>query len=265
MDVKGLLTRDTNIVHLLGKEQDDKIVLRQTGIHLDVYENYSSWYQHDGIWYFYKTFHSFFYEIPESMKLINELIGELLAHKLEVPSVHYQIAERNNIIGLISENFIKKGQDYYFMKDLRLPTCFNGDKNLIILRKYCKDDDNYRQLLSEILKLVAIDLYMSQEDRNPTNIQFTRKDGELHLTPLYDFEASFGSSYQYEYCSALLGITPEEIDKYPALRDYLTILFHDRIEKVLEQIEDEKKILIPSEIKKKYSLFEEDRRMILTK
>ena len=257
------MTRETNIIRIFGGKYDDVSLSKQTGIPKEIIEYNNSWYQHDGIWYYFKRFYDFYKDSPVEMKFINELIGEQLAIILEIPVVHYEIAQKKDVIGLMSENFVKKDQDYYFMKNLRILTNFYDDTNLSKIQTNCKDQKNYQELLSELLKMIAIDLYSSQEDRNLTNIQFTRKEGELHLAPLYDFEDSFREVNQYKYSSALLGLSIQDIKKYPQLKKYLGKLFETKIKTVLEQIEDERKILIPNTIKDTYNKFEQDRQMIL--
>ena len=263
MAIRDLITRDTKIIHLVNQANDFVFVARKTGLSEQLCESYNSWYLHDGIWYYYKRFYNLDNGLSDEIMFINELIGEILANKLEVPVVHYMIAELRNTIGLISQNFHQNGQDYYFMKNLQILSSFYDDRNIANLRRFCKDDDNYRELICEVLKLVAIDLYMNQQDRNFSNIQFTRRNGELHLTPLYDFEESFDDPLEEYYHSALLGIAVEDLERYPQLNQFLDILFASTIRTVLEQIEDERKILIPQGIKDRYSDFERNRRIAL--
>lgn len=263
MAIKNLMTRDTNIIHIFNDYYDDYSLSKHTGIPQEIIEFNNSWYKYDGKWYYFKQFYDFSGDIPSEMKFINELIGENLAKRLEIPVVNYEIAQKKDEIGLMSLNFVKKEQDYYFMKDLNIPVEKYEDTNLAKLKSLCKDENNYKELLTEILKMVAIDLYSSQEDRNITNIQFTRINGELHLTPLYDFADSFKESWQDEYYSALLGLSLMDEKKYPQLKEYLEILLKTKIKTVLEQIEDERKILIPGDIKNKYNKFEEVRQMVL--
>jgi hypothetical protein len=263
MAIKDLITRDTNIIRIFNEHYDDITLSKQTGIPKEIIEYNNSWYQHDGIWYYFKRFYEFNKGLPIEMKFINELIGEQLAKKLEIPVVRYEIAQKNDIIGLMSENFVRKEQKYYFMINLNLLPNLYDDTNLTIIKKKCNSERNYEELLSEILKMVAIDLYSSQDDRNVTNIQFTKKNGELHLTPLYDFEDSFENSKQSGYRSALLGLFMQDIEKYPQLKEYLVTLFETGIKNILDQIENERKIIIPTSIKDKYNIFEQDRQMVL--
>ncbi len=262
MTVKDLITRDTNIIHVCGGRKDAITIAKKTGVNKDICECWDSWYFIDGKWNFYKDFYSLMHN-PEEIRFLNELIGELLANYLQIDSVHYKIAERNGSIGLLSENFIKDSQQYFFMDDLRLLSNFNNDSNLTKIYKHCKDDKNYRELVSEIMKLVAIDLYMNQQDRNITNIQFTKIDGNLHLTPLYDFEEAVMSPYDEEYSSAFMGFNIMELYKYPELQKFIGDLYKINIGHILEQIEDEKKILIPKDVKQTYTNFVSERRKAL--
>ncbi len=263
MAVKDLVTNKTNVIRVLEKPIDIKRLSQETGVDEETCRERDSWFLYEGIWHYYKRFYNFPGGSPEEMKFINELMGEILSKKLGIESIHYKIADNKGFIGLLSENFLKPDQKYFFMRDLRIMSQFTNTSNLEKIRRLCKDDENYRQLLSEIFKLVAIDLYMNQEDRNFTNMQFTRKDGELHLAPLYDFEDSCREPFTEDYSSAFLGMKVEDADKYPLLGEYLSRLYSTRIGTVLEQIEDERKILIPTPIKEKYEAYEEDRRMML--
>ncbi len=263
MAVKNLITNKTIIIRVLNKPINIKQLSEETGVDEAICRERDSWFLHDGMWHYYKRFYNFPGGSPEEMKFINELMGEVLSKRLDIESIHYKIAENRGFIGLLSKNFLKPNQQYFFMKDLKLMSQFYDTSNLEKIRKLCKDDENYKELLSEIFKLVAIDLYMNQEDRNFTNMQFTRKDGELHLAPLYDFEDSCREPFTPEYSSAFLGMQVEEVDKYPLLGEYLNKLYSAKIGTVLEQIEDERKLLIPTPIKEKYEAYEEDRRMML--
>ncbi|MBQ1551662.1 MAG: hypothetical protein IIZ67_06130 [Bacilli bacterium] len=55
----------------------------------------------------------------------------------------------------------------------------------------CPNDENKKELLHEILDLMALDVFMGQEDRCGKNVMLEKsKDGSLHVAPLYDFQYS---------------------------------------------------------------------------
>ena len=59
----------------------------------------------------------------------------------------------------------------------------------------CPNNENKKELLHEILDLIALDVFMGQEDRCGKNVMFEKSsDGYIHLAPIYDFQYSIKTS-----------------------------------------------------------------------
>ena len=262
MAIKDLITKDTKILNLQEQLYKPEYLSKKIGLDKDVCECWNNWYFYDGKWYFFKNFTCEKYTSSD-LKFLNELIGEFLGHYLNIDTIHYEIASLKDEYGLASESFIKPHNKYIFFKDLGLFNNFANLDNLIEIRRKCKDDKNYSELVTEILKLTAIDLYMGQADRSMGNFQFRKEKKELHLATIYDFEESFNDVYKDHYASNLLGLDLDKLKVYPELKMMVDDLLTIDVDKMLEQIEDERKILIPSKRKAYYKDFIEERKLLL--
>ena len=262
MAIKDLITNDTKILELTKEIHDPKFVAKKVGIAKDVCEFWNNWYLYDGKWYFFKNFTCEKYTSSD-VKFLNELIGEFLGNYLNVDTIHYEVASLSGEYGLASESFIKPHNKYLFFRDIGLfNNCVNLD-NLREIRRKCKNDENYKELVSDILKLTAIDLYMGQADRSIGNFQFRKDKNGFHLAPIYDFEESFNDVYKSHYSSNLLGLDLDKLKDYPELKNMVNELLTVDVNKMLEQIEDERKLLIPSERKTYYKEFMDERKLLL--
>lgn len=259
MGIRKLLTRDTNIIELSEKAKNNIILSNKLGYKTDLISVWPDWYKYNKELYFFKKMDD------KPNRFVNELIGEKLSNILGIDTIHYEIAKQGFDYGLASKNFKKTGNRYYFMKDLYLPNQPTNFSNLDRLKEKCKTNEEYEILLNEILKALAIDLYMNQMDRYQSNIQFRKDKTGLHLAPLYDFEKSFLLNENY-YQSNLLRVylnSDEYIKTYPYLKEELEKLFELDIEDTLEEIEDERKIKIPNTMKYEYKGYVNNRKSLI--
>ena len=262
MAIVNLITNYTKIIELQDNIYSNYVLSKKIGIKRDVFESWNSWYSYNNQWYFFKNFTCDKYESLE-FKLINELIGEELSKYLNIDVIHYEIAKLGNIYGLASLSFFKQKNKYYFSKDINIYPNHVNMKNIRLLKYECKNDSNYIELINEIYKLTALDIYMNQTDRNYSNYQFRRENGYLHLAPLYDFEESFVEPFKYYYDSDLLGISFENINNYPRLKQYIDMLLDIDINKILLNIEKERGIVISKKYKDYYFEYIKDRKCLL--
>lgn len=128
---------------------------------------------------------------------VNELIGEQLAKYIGVRTVNFDLFENigNNVINIASKSFINPNSTYIEYKE-----SLNADNpRNNTLRQMCIDDENYQNLMNNIFKMFAIDIYMGQKDRCYVNYKFEKYDtGYLDLAPLYDYtEAIWDSDIAY--------------------------------------------------------------------
>jgi len=259
MAIKNLITNDTKLLELSEQVYTPTKISKATGIRKDICKTWDTWYENNNKWYFFKDFGYSDQSVFES-KLINELIGEYLANRLGLDTVHYELARINTqsdreLIGLASENFIQKRNKYLFIRDMDISVNYANTNNLNRLRHICPNEENYKELLDEIYKLVALDIYMSQEDRCEQNIQFRKHKKNLHLAPIYDYEYSFNDPYDLRYGSCILGINVDDLDSYPKIKEGLDKLFSLDMKDIIEDIETQRKIIVPENTKEKYKEF----------
>jgi len=254
VSIRKLITRDTNIIELYRTNNNYRLLSNKLHIDYSILKIWHSWYKDSNKeYYYFKDFNN------DNKRFINELIGEYLAKKISLDSIHYEIAKKDDTYGLASKSFINKKNKYYYMIDLYLPNAPDNLYNLERLKDKCKTDEEYETLLKEIFKMTAIDIYMSQTDRiKSSNIQFRKDRTGLHLAPLYDYEKSFMDPNIAIYKSNLLTLNlykNEYINEYPYLYELIDNIFEININHVLEEIEDERKILIPNNDKFEYEKF----------
>lgn len=207
---------------------------------------------------FFSCYDSIYY--PKTTNL-NELIGEELANQINLNTVSYKLFEDvNGEIFIASKSFIKPTCIYYnpldFEKHFQI---YNHLENWELI---CKDKENYECFLESIFKLFSIDIYMKQNDRWNSNIQIEKYDtGYVDLAPIYDYSESMwyesscyhntfhSFSHEWEY-----GIF---FNRYPKLLETLKKIKKVEMQKVLENIEFQKDIVINTEIKDIYLRREE--------
>lgn len=122
--------------------------------------------------------------------LINELIGSFLAKKINLDTVSYDICKCDGKLGIASKNFKDEKYDYKYLNDLTIikPYIF-ALSNINNIKEECITQENKDSIINQILKLICLDLYMCQRDRNMSNIQFKidKDTNYLSLAPIYDY------------------------------------------------------------------------------
>lgn len=221
-----------------------------------------------------------------------EFIGEALCNIKNIKCAHYFLVG----VGLKKEDRMAnygdiKGMGY----DIRIASCDFKDKEhayfsmscsnileasegLELVLGMCPNEDNKIELMDEIIRMFALDVFMGQQDRYFNNMIFSSDDiGNIHLANLYDFEISLKSTYidpDFIYKNDLhlfkdIDSFREFICRFPRFREELesyldidlvktTIFSYDvrdlnfpeHIIKYLKSFEDERKTLIKQIIKK---------------
>ena len=262
MAISNLITNKTKIIELQDNKYNYKFISKKTGIDKQLCECWDDWYFYNNKWYYFKDFSCAKYTNSE-FKLINELIGEYLANYLNIDTIHYVFARKKDVYGLASENFNKQDNKYYLSIDIDIPTNYSNMNNLLLVRSKCKNESNYQELLTELYKFLAIDIYMNQTDRSYCNYQFRKYKGNLHLAPLYDYEESFMEPTKKRYDSNLVGLDICDINKYQELLSFISKLYELNIKKVIEEIEDIRGINISKEDKEYYQEFTNERKALI--
>lgn len=181
---------------------------------------------------------------------LNELIGEALAKYMKIRTVNFNIFENTdtNNIFIASKTFINPNSKY-INYDKRL----DNDINSINLRSMCIDDDNYQNLLNNIFKMFAIDIYMGQQDRCFVNYKFEEYDtGYFDLAPLYDYSESIWNE-DISYTSDLYDFYEKKVYDnfftiYPNSLEMIKMIKVVDLRKILGNIEISKGIKLPQKI-----------------
>lgn len=268
MSIDNLILPETTITKFSSKLTSPYKLSRTLRIRKEIVTLWNNWYEIDGSWYYFKAFNN--YPDPTS-NFINELIGEYLSLYLDIPSVHYKIGKADDKYGLLSLYFRDKKNRYIDPRNIGLYANYNDLSNLENIISCCKNENNFKEVVNELSKMIAIDLYMGQTDRTSNNFVFQKNKDGLHLAPLYDFENSFltpRSTYEpISYNAACLFTIKlkhkEEIKKHPELEEYLNRLLYLDIEKVLSDIQESLKIDIPKERVNAYKNYVEKRKKLL--
>lgn len=192
---------------------------------------------------------------------INEFIGEELANQINSKTACFEIFQNiNGNIFIASKSFKKTTCTYYYPLDFVKK--FPISNHLENLENICLDKENYINFLNNIFKMFSIDIYMDQLDRFSNNIQFEQLNtGYTDLAPVYDYSiADWDSSIMYH--NSLHSFSDEDsyfdfYTKYPNLLEFLKQIQIINMSKVLENIENNKGILLPDKIKDIYLKNEE--------
>lgn len=179
---------------------------------------------------------------------LNEFIGEQLAIEINLRTVNFNLFKNINSgeIIIASKSFINPNSKYYpYPNELDIYKPY--DNNLI---NKCIDYDNYKHLINNILKMLALDIYMGQRDRWYPNFQLEKYDtGYLDLAPVYDYSDSSWDDDLLLNCE-LYNFENEEdyeifFDSYPNILEHLKKLKKLELSKILEKIELSKGIKLP--------------------
>jgi len=255
MDIKNLITKNTPIITFSSSTQEDPRKLSKIlKIDSSIIKCWNNWIEIDGTWYYYKNFEN--YQSPEE-NFINELIGEFIATYLELETIHYSIGynQEKNEYGLLSKSFRNKKTKYLTPDQLLIPkNCINLN-NIKEIKYNCKNEKNYQKLVNQILKMIALDIYMNQRDRTRNNQLYKKENGCLYLAPLYDYEQSFyvdkkentPSTIYKAYIFGLDLTNIEEIKRYPELIEIFKLLLSLDIKTIIKDIEHIYKLSIPKE------------------
>jgi len=185
------------------------------------------------------------------MTNLNELIGEELSKYMRLRTVNFDLFEKINTgeIFIASKSFINTNSTYITYRE----SLSINDSNNNSLRSTCIDENNYQQLLNNIFKMFAIDIYMGQKDRCYVNYQFEKYDtGYLDLAPIYDFTESAWDQdiaytcdlYDFYFKSSydeFFSIYPESLEMIKKIKDV-------DLKKIIEKMEINKGIKLTEEI-----------------
>lgn len=217
----------------------------------------------------------------------NEFIGETLCLKRDIDVAHYMIVGETiqptsyyttygNIknkyypIKMGSFDFKEEDKEYLCLEDLGLD--YRNQLNDILDRT--NSSKNREELKRELLELLALDTYMGQKDRYSTNVLLKQdKQGNLSLSPLYDFSFSLKSDYRYLndiYDNAIQPLRTIEdyyefIKKYPEFRDILKEYMDINLIETIHETNSRNNFIVRPEHLKPYNDMHSSRMHVLKK
>ena len=139
---------------------------------------------------------------------LNEFIGEKVASIRNVRTAHYfPVCLENKIKCLLANDNFKflnirvgscdfKEEGIQYRNIFQFPFYFEKDAFQMLLN-FCCDDKNRNDFINENLEMIALDLFMGQIDRGTNILYEFRPDGELHLSPLFDYSMSMFNDIDY--------------------------------------------------------------------
>lgn len=215
-------------------------------------------YNYNGVSYYAKEVE----ENEDEDMLVNELIGSYLSKLINLDAVDYQIGMKNeHKLYVLSKLFYERDFDY------KNPDRYDSNYLISKLKKRFLVDnlpEEYPYLRDNLLKLALLDIKMNQFDRYVESnimIKSAKISNFTNLAPIYDFGFSYptASSCYSEifeiYSNYFITIRKNYeslkllLKKYPQIYDTLYILATLDIKNALKDIENEKEILINSDIK----------------
>nr|MBP3258955.1 hypothetical protein [Bacilli bacterium] len=196
-----------------------------------------------------------------TFELLNELIGSYLAHKIDLDTVDYQIVkEDGKTFRLMSLCFYDLLYRYYHAFEI-------GPLTTNVINESLKGNavpKKYEKIVSNLLKLIALDLKMGQADRNPKNVIIRESKinkNNINLSRAFDYGYSYttrndGNDMYYENPYIAVRKDADSISNFayinPNIKEFIYILKSISIEDVLSEISSMYDILIPDDVKTYY-------------
>lgn len=198
-------------------------------------------------------------------KALNEFIGEMIAKRIKLDTAHYEPVYFKGSLMLRTPDFRNYSYKYIYLTDI-----FYND--------YCSSIETLRKKLNltekdvdDVLKMIALDLFMRQTDRCGVNIMVKQNKEYLDysLAPIYDYSNAFPSSFK-KYGSDIvdLKMTKEDVskkmEKYPKFYDYLKRMLEISMLEMLKEFCLKYNLELTDEVKNFYLLEEEKSKEMIT-
>lgn len=149
-------------------------------------------FKYNGDIYFYKVI----YDVD---KLYNELVGEKIAKRMNIPCAHYDLASYYDTVGVISKNIFSEDDIYISMEEI-LQNYFsygvdiNAKNNLediwsAISSRYKAWNKNVEiNLINELINIFIFDILIANSDRHTENYGICENKNNIHFAKLIDNE-----------------------------------------------------------------------------
>lgn len=217
-------------------------------------------------WFFYNGEFHYFKERKGLTSMVNELLGQELSEYMNLPTIKYQIAQKDGkIVGLISPNFKDLRYDYFDSRTLSREQ-LKSIRELFVSGNISFDEKTRELLTAYILR----NYYASQKDRQNNSLYAKSSREPFIMSPLFDYEASFDDPTMLSYVDPLLSytFTPESTDivmkNNPYFKEYLEYILAFDVKKALNNIESKQKINIPFALREQYYSFDTERREFMS-
>lgn len=219
---------------------------------------------------FSKELDSFVYYKPFSLE---EYIGEYIAKYLGLKTVENFIVDVRSKHFISSKSFIDKNKKYITPRDFintgYLLNVNKLDKIFSLLKKY----DDLEKLIQDFFKMIALDIYMRQEDRNFENYLFELYNNSISLGPLYDYTIAFdyyNNDLPYFYYNDFVILEKKEdyeelYEFYPFFRTYIEKVKKIDLIELIKKIFEENYFRINDKIVENYKKEEEKTQKLLQK
>ncbi len=216
-----------------------------------------------------------------------EFIGEELCHISNINCVHYFLVgcgnynlKRYSVVGdikhhynyrIASVDFRKPNKKYKYITDFARLT---GKYKFEELLEFAPSEENKEDLCDDLLKMVALDIYMGQTDRVFSNFMIEEDENKnLRLAPLFDFEYSLNPSNISKsniYESDIMTFNNIEevkdfIEIYPRFRDLLLSYMDIDLCECATHAYNDRKLNFPENKKMYYKAFDYDRKELIKK
>lgn len=226
----------------------------------------------------------YYYKSNKSVKNVYyELIAEELSKDYGINNAHYDLATYMDDIGVISENFIEEGVNYFTIEELLKDYCLEdyNSNNLkyieLCLKFKYQDREIVSKLMEQLINIFIFDVLIGNSDRHSQNLMIIENGNDISFSKLYDNEnmLSYLSILEGYYS---LGVTKEDfeteesntlrhfLDKYKCIDLFIEkkkIISEENIIKVIARVEERIGTQIPDIIKNGIIIdFKDNNRMI---
>lgn len=261
-------------------QKNAEIISKETGVPFgQVYASryINQWIKIENEWYYCKVKRPFY--------VANELLGEVISQYFGLDTIHYQIirllGDNCEMYEIMSKNICNPNAIFKKPSDFSDFLYYHKLEVLDNLHSLCKSESEHQLLLSDIKKLFIRDFYVSQNDRNEYNFMFRIDEDGIRLAPLFDYERSFnptapkeyfnpyGSTTLKKYYNFMGSIDMDNEKTICRLRDdeefqrLLYLIMDAKMELLIQCVEDNHRIIIPSDYKEIYLNHDKEMKKII--
>ena len=262
--IEKFLTNNTEVIQFSSKQENASEQYQKEFTSLPMI--YRHWILRNQKYYYYKYDNN-----SISYGFLNELIGEELSRYFHLPTVHYEIAYDTDAqqFAILSENFRKHGKEY--VNIFRFPALKHLDTYCVFeeMASFTQDKEQRLQFLKDLKRMMVLDFYMGQEDRNEENFYFEKTGDNYQLANLFDYELSFETVKYYGNSFFLCDFDNQKLCHELYQDEWFRTLFQTaydiNMEQLLQTIEHKYQLKIPRKVKKRYLNYHSEKQKVMQK